>query len=146
MDVSVAHIVGAFTEAYRNRQRQKREENFRTAADAEPNERSSLKSTEGIKVPLRVVYQIRDYMLKLDVRHAEGSARVSSAMSYEQLLQMMREKAGMLGVTEGRWTIVALPVERKEGRSVVTRECWESVATALEVGGKFWGLQLDCRL
>lgn len=146
MDVSVAHIVGAFTEAFRNRQRRKREEQF-SVADMEPNKRSSLESTAGVKIPLRIAYQIRDYLLKLQVRHAEGSMHVCSAMSYELLLQEMRQKAGMLGIIEERWTIFAVPIDAKEGKNViVTRDNWESVACALESGGKYWGLQLDCRL
>lgn len=136
MDISVAHIIGAFTEAYRNRQRRKCEEAFHTTTT----------TSSSPQIPLRIVYQTRDYMLKPQVRQAEGCFQISSGMSYDSLLREMREKAGMLGIRDGRWRIFAM--KEKEGREgvVVTREGWEGVRGKLGEGGVYSGLRLECRL
>lgn len=136
MDISVAHIIGAFTEAYRNRQRRKREEAFHTTTTSSfPPKSPSASSTRS-----------GDYMLNPQVRSAEGCIQISSGMSYDSLLREVREKAGMLGIREGRWTIFA--VKGKEGREgvVVTREEWEGVRGKLGEGEVYSGLRLECRL
>lgn len=130
MDVGVAHIFGAFREAIRNRQRERREVDFRTACES--NAQNSLYGTDlpniRFQVPLRVVYQVKDYMQRLTVREAIGSTSLSTSTRYDALLRDMKEKASMLDIKNGRWTIIAVPSKDKHGQHVrVNRENCASV-------------------
>ena len=141
MDTSIAHIVGAFTEAYRNRQRQKREADFYTLTNTSPSQ-----SSDSFRVPLRVVYQVQNYLNRLSVRRTEGIVWVSAGMSYDALMGEMKQKAALLGITEDLCKVVALGAGGSEERHIVlTRQGWKSVAQGL-VDARFGMLQLDYRL